>query len=291
MFRLLAILALCSAACAQSSQKANVKSESPDPPASATPNPNQDANALLPNLAPLPRGKTTLIGGTVRDVDRVLDQLVISAYGGQTVKVLFDERTLIYRGDTRASQRDLHPGMRVYAETMLDEGSVFARSIRLENQAPVGECHGQVISYDQSGGELVLRDNLSPKPIHLRVDRATQITGPGQRQSAELGPGALVDVQFEPGQAGHAIARQITVVARPGSSFTFQGEVIYLDMHRGILSLADVHSKRRYDIYFSPALAPADDALQEGADVAITAGLDNNRYTATSIRIIPQATR
>jgi Domain of unknown function (DUF5666) len=283
MIRFLAVLAICSAAYAQNSQLSSGATLPPQ--SSAASHPDGSANALLPNLAPLPRGKSTLIGGMLRGVDRVQDQLLLDAFGGQKMKVSFDERTLIYRGRARASQRDLHNGDRVYVETVLDGSSVFARSIRLMPNGSMGECHGQVISYDRGRGELTLRSTFSPAPVTLQVSSSTPILRKGQEPSAQLEPGTLVDVQFQPNGSGAAVARQISILASPGTAFTFQGQVTYLDIHQGMLSLTDAHNQRRYDIFFSPGMVTPGGSLREGSNVTVTAGLNGSRYVASSITV------
>src|SRR5579871_6487161 len=99
-------------------------SQNPTPPETVVP-----ADALLPELPAMPHGKTALVGGSLNRLDRVHDQLTVDVFGGQKMKILFDERTHVYRDTDRASQRDLQPGQKIYIDTMLDGSKIFARNI------------------------------------------------------------------------------------------------------------------------------------------------------------------
>src|SRR5579863_5146641 len=50
---------------------------------------------LAPALPPVPTGKATVIGGSIRNVDRLRDELTLNIYGGHPMRVFFDERTQI----------------------------------------------------------------------------------------------------------------------------------------------------------------------------------------------------
>src|ERR1700684_2804181 len=106
-----------------------------------------DAAGLLPDLPALPRTKASLIGGTIQKVDRVRDQLTVNVFGGGKMKVSFDTRTHIYNGSAPGATPDLRVGDRVYLDTILDGGNIFARNIRLAAQTTGGKSQGVVISY------------------------------------------------------------------------------------------------------------------------------------------------
>src|SRR5271169_995016 len=82
-------------------------------------------------LPPSPRGKSTVIGGAIRSLDPVRDQLTLNVFGGQTVKVLFDERTQVFVDGAKSGLHELRSGDHVSIETVLDGTTVFARSIHL----------------------------------------------------------------------------------------------------------------------------------------------------------------
>ena len=90
----------------------------------------------------------------ISSVDPVTDPLTLKVFGGKRMKILFDERTQVYRDGAKTSLRDLHANDRASVETMLDGTTVFARSIHMLSQAPEGECQGQVLNYDPGTGEL-----------------------------------------------------------------------------------------------------------------------------------------
>src|SRR6516162_5559206 len=66
------------------------------------------AAGSLPSLPPIPRGKSTVLGGFIQNIDPVRDQLTLSVSGGkQRMKILFDERTQVYRDGARVKLGDL----------------------------------------------------------------------------------------------------------------------------------------------------------------------------------------
>ena len=110
---------------------------------------NMEAPAVfLPDLPAMPRGRSTVIGGSIRNVDGVRDQLTLNIFGGRSMKVLYDARTQVYRDGQKVALRDLRTGEHVSVETMLDGTTVFARSIHMLSKMPEGESQGQVVSYD-----------------------------------------------------------------------------------------------------------------------------------------------
>jgi hypothetical protein len=238
----------------------------------------------LPGLPALPRGKSTVIGGAIHEVDRVRDQLTLNIFGGRAMKVLFDERTEVYRDGQRTALRDLRSGDHVSVETMLDGTTVFARSIHMLSRSPEGESQGQVLDYNPGSGELTVRDVLSREPIKLRVGAGTVFVRQGQAaSSADLSAGSLISVKFQSDNAGHGVVSQISILATPGSVFVFAGKVTFLDLHTGLLGLVDPRDDKRYDIFFDSARFPMSRDLHEGADVAVTAGFDGTRYVASAI--------
>ena len=244
-----------------------------------------DPASLLPDLPSLPRSKASLIGGTIQKVDRVRDQLTVQVFGGGKMNVLFDPRTQISQGGARASAPDLRPGDRVYVDTILDGSKVFARNIRLVGAAAGGKSQGVVVSYRPDQGELVLRDLLSPDPIKLRLTSRTQVVQGNQAVSgSRLAPGTLVEVEFA-AQKDSRYAQQISVLAVPGTSFTFAGQVISLDLHIGLLVLKSATDHKTYEIYLDPSAVSVDDRLRAGADVTTVARFDGSRYVARSVAV------
>jgi len=85
MIRLFAVVMVSSMAMAQSSLPAPQSDQLSIPAPAVAPE--------AKNLPPIPTGKSTVIGGEIRSVDPVRDQVTLKVFGGNdTMKVLFDER-------------------------------------------------------------------------------------------------------------------------------------------------------------------------------------------------------
>ena len=87
----------------------------------------------------------------------------------------------------------------------------------------------------------------------------------------------------EPG--GRDIARHITVLAVPGSTFIFGGSISFLDVHMGLLELVDPRDGKSYQIHFDPARIPASGNLHLGENVTVKANYDGSRYEANEITV------
>jgi hypothetical protein len=250
-----------------------------------TPDTAVDPASLLPDLPALPSRKTSLIGGTVEKLDRVRDEFTVRIFGGGKMKIYFDPRTHIYKDGSEASVSELRVGDRVYVDTVLNGSNIFARNIRLKT-ATGGESQGRVISYRPDQGELILRDALSPQPLKLRLTPQTRILNNGHAVAADqLVPGALVAVEFGAQRDGHDLAREVTVLATPGASFTFAGRVIGLDLSTGVLTLLSATDGKSYDIYLDSSTAAANDKLHQAADVIVVARFDGGHYVARSLTV------
>jgi hypothetical protein len=242
-----------------------------------------ETRALLPDVPPVPKGQPSLIGGRIVALDRVRDRLTIQVFGGKDMKVLFDGRTEIYRGEQKAGLRDLKQGDRVYLSTVLDGTQIFARTIRV-NVGAGGDAQGQVVSFAPDKGELVMRDVLSPRALTLKVTNATVIRQQDKpATTAALRQNALITVEFTPDNEGRGVASQVSIIAEPGSSFTFSGTVVFLDMHIGQLSVEDPRDKKTYDISFDPRVTRMQGDLRQGAQVVVTAIFRGTSYVAESV--------
>jgi hypothetical protein len=292
MGRFLAVAILSSVAFAQAMSSAGSKSAQDQ---GAQPVSRQETALSGPSdLPPMPRGRSTVIGGAIRGVDRVRDQFTLNIFGGRRLKVLFDARTQVYRDGLKSDLRDLHPGDHVSVETVLEGTSVFARSIHLLSALPEGECEGQVLNYDPVSRELTVRDVLSREPVKLSVPAGTVFARQGQAASAsmdvgssELSKGTLVSVKFHSDNDGQGVVSQIAILATPGTAFVFVGNVVFLDLHSGLLALVDPRDERRYEVFFDSARFPMSREIHEGADVTLTADFDGSRYVARAITINP----
>jgi hypothetical protein len=280
MRRLLTLAVLTAAMYAQSTPAA------PPEPGSA---PATSSKIVTDNEQPLPKGKSTVIGGTVIKLDRVRDEMTIRVFGGrQTMKVLFDPRTKIFRDGVPVTFRDLRNEDHVSVETRLDGTAVFAQRIQVFAHSTLGECTGQVLSYDAGRGELVIHDPLTPQPVKLQMTASTSVSGTAKGPSysiTDLKKGALITAQFAPDPSGKRVARQLVIQALPGTTFTFSGSVTYLDVHSGVLVLTDPRDQKTYEISFSQNRIPIDRQVHEGSDVTVAAVFDGSSYRATDITV------
>jgi hypothetical protein len=270
-----------------SSSAAVAPSNGPETSAEA-PDIAMDPASLLPDLPSLPKAKATLVGGTIAKMDRVRDQLTVQVFGGGKMKVAFDTRTHIFHDGIEAVASDLHPGDRVYVDTILDGSTVFARSIRLKTSAAAGESQGIVLSYSSDKGELIVRDAISPQPLKVHLTAATRLThGNKTASTGDLIPGTLIAVKFGT-KGGSDEAREISVLAVPGSNFTFAGRVTAVDLRLGLLVINSATDGKTYEISFDPAALGVDDRLRPSADVSVLTRFDGNQYVARSVTVTSQ---
>jgi Domain of unknown function (DUF5666) len=236
---------------------------------------------------PFPSGSTTLVGGTIRDLDRIRNRMVVQVFGGGRWTVAFDERTHIFRNGAETTQLALKKGERVYVDTMADNNNHFilARNIRVGVAAPPADASGQIVSVDTAHGELSLRDNINSVPVHFGVDKDTRINnGNTPINLKDVKPGALVHVKFSAEGGYRGIAREVTIIAMPGAAFTFTGTVSFLDLHRGLLAVKNIDGKT-YDIHFSSRQMREADNLAVGTPVKIVAIFEGTQYTAQSVNV------
>ena len=235
---------------------------------------------------PLPKGKVTLVGGTVKSVDRIRNRVVIQPFGGGTMKMNFDERTHIYRDGVETTQLGIHKGDRVYVDTMFDGSAVFARNIRVRSNSQPAHAEGQVVSFDEQSGMLVLRDRLTSQPVSLRASGNTVVTVGGKAGTiADLKPGSIVTVRFSPYRANSGSATEIAIAAVPGTVFTFSGKVTNLDLRSGVISVENRTDDKTYDINFNITQVAQRDALSIGSDVTVQAVFQGDGYLAQSVTV------
>lgn len=241
----------------------------------------------LLDAPPLPKLPVTLIGGTVKSMDNVRNRIAVEPFGsGATMKMRFDERTHFYRDGRETTQLAVKPGERVYVDTQLDANhNIFARNVRVESNAMPADASGQVLSYDPTRGRLTVQDQLSSQPVSFAIDQNTQFKRQdGTASARDLVPGTLLSVRFAP-QRNRGLAQEISIIAVPGSLFTFSGKVTHLDTSIGLLSVENSTDNKRYDIYFAPSTPGLTTALTEGSDVTVQAVFEGHRYSAKSISI------
>jgi len=248
---------------------------------------------LLPatGLPPLPGGTVSLFGGMIQSVDHVRDRLVLQVFQGHRVPLLFDERTQVFRDGKAVSLDDVQAGQRAYVDSTLDGTDVFARSIRLELPATTGQSSGQVVEYRADSGELVLRDAITPTTVKMRLDSGVKINrGDQVTKSSELTAGTLVSVAFAP-SSKEPVVSQITILASPGESYTFSGQVAAVDVTRGLLVLEDDTRHKSYDLYFDPTARQLGTQLKLGANVTAKTRFDGKQYCVDAVTLAPVSAR
>ncbi len=246
----------------------------------------------LSALPSVPRGKTTILGGEVQRVDLVRDELTLKVFGQRSTKILFDERTQVYMDGKKASLQELSAGEHASVQTVLDGTDVFALSIHMLSRLPEVEYQGLVLNFDAGTRELTVSSALNPGSMKLFVPLNTSVSRVGQPAfssapsgSGDLVRGSLVSIKLGSDNRGRGVANRVTVLATPGSSFVFSGNISYLDVHSGSLVLVDTRDGRTYHIFFNSARLPASQSLREGDHVRLTAGFDGSQYVAGAINI------
>jgi Domain of unknown function (DUF5666) len=241
------------------------------------------------DLPPLAKGQVSLIGGTVSRIDPIRDRMVLRAFGGRNVTINFDVRTCVMHGDSVASMRDVKPGTRLYADTILNDGRIFARTIRVATSSAQGESKGQISSYDPDRRILRVRDAISSHGFSVQVTANTDIRSGGQSAAvSSLTTGTLVDVHFRPGAEGTNLADKIEILAQPGGTFTFAGTILSIDMRNGYLTLIEPDSQNTFDVGLSSVPAHLRAQLKEGVDVTVNARFDGTSYQAQNIQVVPR---
>jgi hypothetical protein len=251
-----------------------------------------DPNEPLFAPDPLPKGTVSLVGGIVESLDRIRSRVTLKVIAGKKMTVAFDERTAIVRDGKPVTYEKIRPGDRIYADTILNEGQVFARAIRIQTVRGEAEARGQVLVFDSGSGQMSLREELSSQPVVFQVVPETRIVipeGQGRQASqtarpAQVVPGALVQVKFLPGKDADGRAEEIAILALPGSNVLFAGSITHLDLRLGMLSVANRSDDKIYDLRFDTASADLE-RLKVGAPVTIAATFTGQGYRARQITI------
>ena len=245
-----------------------------------------DGHDPILDPAPVPRTTTTLVGGTITRVDRLRNRMTLHVFGGNRWTVNFDERTHIFHNGAETTQLALKKGERVYVDTQLDNNKhdIFARNIRVGVAELPADADGQIIAIDSKHNELTLRDTLNSVPVHFAVDSETRISN-GQTPAAfkDVKPGTLVHVRFAASSPNRGLAREISIIAVPGSTFTFAGKVTFLDLHRGLIAVQNSTDDKNYEIHFAPSAVTNRNELGVGRDVLVRATFEGARYMAQSV--------
>lgn len=252
---------------------------------------NANNPGRLSDIPPLPRGKSTILGGSIQNVDPVRDRFDLHIYGEKPMRILFDERTQVFRDGKKIALRDLGSAAHASVQTALDGADVFAVSVHILSQQADGSFQGRVLSYNADSGVLMITSSASREPFRVQVTGQTSFKRVGQSafsstpsSANDLLPGSLVTVTFASDNHGKGTANEITVLAAPGATFIFSGTLAAVDMHTGALAVIDPRTNQRYQIFFDPTRGPGSQ-LHIGQHVRISADYDGKRYVATEVTI------
>jgi hypothetical protein len=238
----------------------------------------------------LPKGTSTILGGSIRNIDPVLDRFMLHIAGEKPMRILYDERTQVFIDGKRISLNQLRPAEHASVQTTLDGTSVFAISIHILSQLQQGDYSGQVVSYDPTSGDLELVGDRGGEPIRLRVSSNTTFERKGQGSATsgsagpgDLQPGSLVSLQFDPDGKGRGSATRIIVLATPGSTFVFSGNLVALDTQAGRMTVLDPRDDQTYEIQFAPRSLSSIQNIHPGQHVRVTTEYDGTRYLAQEV--------
>jgi hypothetical protein len=234
-------------------------------------------------VPPLPKGKTSLVGGTVAKIDGVHNRLGVKVFDGGKWTVAFDERTHFYRDGAETTFEKVKKGDRVYVDTMLDGHQIFARNVHVITKNGPASASGQVTAFNN--GVMIVDDDLSSRPVRFRVDGETQVKRDGGAATiSEVQPGSLVTVRFAPGVANRGVAREVTILASPGQAVTFDGTVRNIDLRSKELAIENHIDSKTYEVAVDgdPGIP---DNLMVGSEVTVAAVFDGRGYKAKSIAV------
>lgn len=243
-----------------------------------------DKDLLAP--PPMPRGKISLLGGTVRSIDQVRNRMTVEFFGKGRMKMFFDERSRFFKSGVEGTQLVVRKGDRVYVDSQLEKGKIFARRVQVENEIIPADANGQVESLNLKKRTITLRDQLTTQAVTFNLATNAVITQQGKTITQnDLRRDSLVALRFVPGSGKRGLVSEINVLATPGSEFTFQGRLTHLDLRSGILALNNKSDDRLYEIKFAPASAGVNEDWKVGADVTVVAAFNGKDYTARAVKI------
>lgn len=228
--------------------------------------------------------KVSLVRGVLKRVDPIHDQLLVSTFGGGQLRIAFDGRTQLLAENKSTRLDTLPAGSVVSVDTVMDEGKLFARSVRTGTSASA-ELDGQITQYDAGKSEIALRDPMSPHTVVLHITPGTVVINQGQPASAQaLSSGMLVRVTVD---AARHTAQKVEILAARGSSFTFQGRVVAVDLRSHVLSLLNETDQSIHELAIGSLDIGSVGLLREGAEINVQAEFDGEHYNARSVSLVP----
>jgi hypothetical protein len=233
--------------------------------------------------APTLGGKVGLVRGVLKRLDPIHDQLWIQAFGGGDIRIAFDGRTRLLPENAGAGLISIPPGSVVSIDTVIDQGKLFARSVRTGASQAV-ELNGQVVRYDAAKSQLTLRDPMSPQNISLHITPGTNVANRGQSVSPQaLSPGMLVRVQFSPKQKA---ATNVEILAERGNFFTFEGRIVSVDLRSRVLALSNDSDQSIRELNLGSLDSASTSLLREGENVSVQAEFDGDRYNVRTVALV-----
>jgi hypothetical protein len=245
--------------------------------------PTDVADLLSPK--PLQKSKLSLIGGTVKSIDQIRDHMTVRVYGKGMMNVKFDQRTHFFRDGKETTQLAVKKGDSVYLDTQLFEGKVFAKNVHDDTGHGPADASGQIVSFNSRSGDMVVRDELAGSNVKFRVGPQTVIKN-GQSASTfgSLRPGALIAVKFSPRSRSTGTAEEVSIIAEPGTSFTYLGRVTHLDLRSGLLAIENQADGKTYEVHLDSSVQVPDN-LAVGSQVTVVATFQGKAYTVQSIEV------
>lgn len=245
--------------------------------------PTDVADLLAPK--PLKQSKLSLIGGTVKSIDQIRDHMTVRIYGTGNMNVKFDQRTHFFRDGKETTQLAVKKGDRIYLDTQLFEGKVFAKNVHVETGNTPADASGQVVSYNSRSGEMVVHDELAGSNVKFRVGPQTVIkTGNATTTPGALRTGTLIAVKFSPRSRTTGTADEVSIIAEPGTAFTYFGRVAHVDLRSGLLAIENQADGKTYEVHFDSSVRIPDN-VAVGSQVTVVAIFQGKAYTVQSIEV------
>jgi hypothetical protein len=289
MKRIPELVLLGAAALSLGVARAGAQASEQTPKAGPDPTPTTRLKSVT-TIPSLPKGTSTILGGSIREIDPVLDRFTLNIVGEKPMRILYDQRTQLFVDGKRISLNQFRPAEHASVQTTLDGTSVFAISIHILSRLQQGDYNGQVVSYDPTTGNLEVVGNRGGDPIRLRVSSSTTFERKGQEGSSgtpagpgDLQPGSLVALEFNPDGKGKGSATRITVLATPGSTFVFTGNLVSLDSRIGTMMVLDPRNDQTYQIHYNPGALASLQNIHPGEHVRVSTRYDGTQYLAENI--------
>ena len=264
-------------------QRSNPQTETPLPTVHTFPS-GRPGGTFVPEITPpIPNAKVALIGGTVKEIDPIRNRLKVRIFGGNEMKVWFDNRSRVTSNGENILPTKIKKGDRVYLDTQNIHGTLFARQVQVNNRTVPGEVKGRVTEFDPQSGRLRIFDNLSGSELALLITPETRITLRDRgADRSHIQAGAFVTSRYQPGRGANQ-AQEIQVIVAPGESFRFLGTVRNLDLKAGYVSVENESDNTIYELRASPDEMRAQE-LSIGSEVDAQAQFDGNDYVVQSLK-------